>query len=168
MPSAHVVFPTYKEIRYIPTYTNVYVVFMYIIYQQAPFSPEILNAIRSAGFSTPSPIQAQCWPYLAAKHDLVAVAKTGSGKVFFAAALHVCMLVCMSELLSCARIHHTHPHMQRVNTSHTHTHTHKSWHPAPTGMLHPALKVKKFKKKTPDMRVPAACLDAHPQGHSRT
>ena len=100
-PSAHVVFPTievfptFKEIRYIPTYTNVYVVFMYIIYQQAPFSPEILNAIRSAGFSTPSPIQAQCWPYLAAKHDLVAVAKTGSGKVFFlksaAAALYVCM-----------------------------------------------------------------------------
>jgi ATP-dependent RNA helicase DDX5/DBP2 len=69
------VFPTFKEIRYNPTYTN--------IYQQAPFSPEILNAIRSAGFSTPSPIQAQCWPYLAAKHDLVAVAKTGSGKVFF-------------------------------------------------------------------------------------
>jgi len=47
---------------------------------KAPFSPEILRAIRTAGFSEPSPIQAQCWPYLAAKHDLVAVAKTGSGK----------------------------------------------------------------------------------------
>ena len=47
---------------------------------KAPFTPEILRAIRDAGFTTPSPIQAQCWPYLAAKHDLVAVAKTGSGK----------------------------------------------------------------------------------------
>lgn len=47
---------------------------------KAPFTPEILRAIRDAGFTSPSPIQAQCWPYLAAKHDLVAVAKTGSGK----------------------------------------------------------------------------------------
>lgn len=47
---------------------------------KAPFTPEILKAIRAAGFTSPSPIQAQCWPYLAAKHDLVAVAKTGSGK----------------------------------------------------------------------------------------
>ena len=47
---------------------------------KAPFAPEILRAIRTAGFAEPSPIQAQCWPYLAAKYDLVAIAKTGSGK----------------------------------------------------------------------------------------
>ena len=47
---------------------------------KAPFAPEILRAIRNAGFSEPSPIQGQCWPYLTARHDLVAIAKTGSGK----------------------------------------------------------------------------------------
>lgn len=47
---------------------------------RAPFSPEILHMIRSQGFCKPSPIQAQCWPYLMAKYDVVAVASTGSGK----------------------------------------------------------------------------------------
>ena len=47
---------------------------------RAPFSPEILKMIKSQGFLRPSPIQAQCWPYLIAKYDVVAVASTGSGK----------------------------------------------------------------------------------------
>jgi hypothetical protein len=49
-------------------------------FSRAPFSPEILKTIRSQGFLKPSPIQAQCWPYLMAKFDVVAVASTGSGK----------------------------------------------------------------------------------------
>jgi superfamily II RNA helicase len=49
-------------------------------FDRAPFSPDILNTIRSLGFRKPSPIQAQCWPYLMAKYDVVAVASTGSGK----------------------------------------------------------------------------------------
>ncbi|EKX46676.1 hypothetical protein GUITHDRAFT_107458 [Guillardia theta CCMP2712] len=49
-------------------------------FAKAPFAQEILTEVRAAGFQHPSPIQAQCWPYLAAKRDLVAVAKTGSGK----------------------------------------------------------------------------------------
>jgi hypothetical protein len=49
-------------------------------FSRAPFSPEILKTIRVQGFLKPSPIQAQCWPYLMAKFDVVAVASTGSGK----------------------------------------------------------------------------------------
>jgi hypothetical protein len=49
-------------------------------FSRAPFSPEILKTIRAQGFLKPSPIQAQCWPYLMAKFDVVAVASTGSGK----------------------------------------------------------------------------------------
>lgn len=33
-----------------------------------------------AGFSSPTPIQAQTWPVALLKRDIVAIAKTGSGK----------------------------------------------------------------------------------------
>ena len=36
--------------------------------------------IKRAGFSAPTPIQAQSWPIALAGRDLVAIAKTGSGK----------------------------------------------------------------------------------------
>lgn len=36
--------------------------------------------IYSAGFSTPTPIQAQTWPIAIQGRDIVAIAKTGSGK----------------------------------------------------------------------------------------
>jgi ATP-dependent RNA helicase DDX5/DBP2 len=36
--------------------------------------------IRRAGFSAPTPIQAQAWPIALSGRDLVAIAKTGSGK----------------------------------------------------------------------------------------
>lgn len=36
--------------------------------------------IKRAGFSYPTPIQAQAWPVAMAGRDLVAIAKTGSGK----------------------------------------------------------------------------------------
>jgi len=36
--------------------------------------------IKRAGFSAPTPIQAQAWPVAMAGRDLVAIAKTGSGK----------------------------------------------------------------------------------------
>jgi len=36
--------------------------------------------LRAAGFPGPTPIQAQSWPVSVAGHDIVAVAKTGSGK----------------------------------------------------------------------------------------
>jgi len=36
--------------------------------------------IRAAGFSAPTPIQAQTWPIALQSRDIVAIAKTGSGK----------------------------------------------------------------------------------------
>lgn len=36
--------------------------------------------IRMAGFKTPTPIQAQTWPVALQNRDIVAIAKTGSGK----------------------------------------------------------------------------------------
>lgn len=39
-----------------------------------------LFQVYSAGFSAPTPIQAQSWPIAMQSKDIVAVAKTGSGK----------------------------------------------------------------------------------------
>jgi ATP-dependent RNA helicase DDX5/DBP2 len=36
--------------------------------------------IKRAGFAAPTPIQAQAWPVAMSGRDLVAIAKTGSGK----------------------------------------------------------------------------------------
>ncbi|KAF1859941.1 hypothetical protein Lal_00028124 [Lupinus albus] len=41
---------------------------------------EILKEVQSAGFSAPTPIQAQSWPIALQSRDIVAIAKTGSGK----------------------------------------------------------------------------------------
>ena len=39
-----------------------------------------LQQIRKAGYKAPTPIQAQAWPVALQGRDLVAIAKTGSGK----------------------------------------------------------------------------------------
>eukprot|EP00250_Pteridium_aquilinum_P014185 c21831_g1_i2 orf=285-3629(-) len=44
------------------------------------FPPEITKELHSAGFAAPTPIQAQSWPIALQKRDIVAIAKTGSGK----------------------------------------------------------------------------------------
>mmetsp|Transcript_23284 Transcript_23284/g.55003 ORF Transcript_23284/g.55003 Transcript_23284/m.55003 type:complete len:473 (-) Transcript_23284:52-1470(-) len=49
-------------------------------FETAPFSRRIKDALATAGFAAPSPIQAQSWPIAVQGSDLVAVAKTGSGK----------------------------------------------------------------------------------------
>jgi ATP-dependent RNA helicase DDX5/DBP2 len=41
---------------------------------------EILREVHNAGFSAPTPIQAQSWPIALQGLDIVAIAKTGSGK----------------------------------------------------------------------------------------
>ncbi|KAF3444638.1 hypothetical protein FNV43_RR14331 [Rhamnella rubrinervis] len=41
---------------------------------------EILREVHNAGFSSPTPIQAQSWPVALQSRDIVAIAKTGSGK----------------------------------------------------------------------------------------
>eukprot|EP00425_Heterocapsa_triquetra_P023007 CAMPEP_0195107080 /NCGR_PEP_ID=MMETSP0448-20130528/81873_1 /TAXON_ID=66468 /ORGANISM="Heterocapsa triquestra, Strain CCMP 448" /LENGTH=505 /DNA_ID=CAMNT_0040143475 /DNA_START=75 /DNA_END=1592 /DNA_ORIENTATION=- len=49
-------------------------------FEEAPFSKKLRKALMDAGFPAPSPIQAQGWPIAVQGEDLVAVAKTGSGK----------------------------------------------------------------------------------------
>ncbi|RDY08741.1 DEAD-box ATP-dependent RNA helicase 46, partial [Mucuna pruriens] len=44
------------------------------------FPSEILREVQNAGFSAPTPIQAQSWPIALQSRDIVAIAKTGSGK----------------------------------------------------------------------------------------
>eukprot|EP00193_Tetraselmis_chui_P004067 CAMPEP_0177768674 /NCGR_PEP_ID=MMETSP0491_2-20121128/9858_1 /TAXON_ID=63592 /ORGANISM="Tetraselmis chuii, Strain PLY429" /LENGTH=522 /DNA_ID=CAMNT_0019285519 /DNA_START=255 /DNA_END=1820 /DNA_ORIENTATION=+ len=44
------------------------------------FPPDIMDEIRKAGFSHPTPIQAQSWAVAMQGRDVVAIAKTGSGK----------------------------------------------------------------------------------------
>ncbi|MGS2720052.1 DEAD/DEAH box helicase [Paraglaciecola aestuariivivens] len=43
-------------------------------------SPQILSAVTSKGYTTPSPIQAQAIPAVLAGHDVMAAAQTGTGK----------------------------------------------------------------------------------------
>ncbi|KAI0510314.1 hypothetical protein KFK09_010915 [Dendrobium nobile] len=52
----------------------------YITFESTGFPSEILREINQAGFSAPTPIQAQSWPVALQNRDIVAVAKTGSGK----------------------------------------------------------------------------------------
>lgn len=42
--------------------------------------PYILKYIQDKGFSTPTAIQAQCWPALLQGNDIIGIAATGSGK----------------------------------------------------------------------------------------
>ncbi|RLM86851.1 hypothetical protein C2845_PM04G29620 [Panicum miliaceum] len=52
----------------------------FMTFEAAGFPPEILSEIHAAGFSNPTPIQAQTWPVALQNRDIVAIAKTGSGK----------------------------------------------------------------------------------------
>ncbi|XP_021752168.1 DEAD-box ATP-dependent RNA helicase 40-like [Chenopodium quinoa] len=52
----------------------------FMTFDATGFPPEILREIHSAGFSSPTPIQAQTWPIALQNKDIVAIAKTGSGK----------------------------------------------------------------------------------------
>ena len=44
------------------------------------FPPDIMAEIQRAGFSEPTPIQAQSWSVAMSNRDVIAIAKTGSGK----------------------------------------------------------------------------------------
>ncbi|KAJ8620448.1 hypothetical protein MRB53_028977 [Persea americana] len=52
----------------------------FMTFEATGFPPEILREIQMAGFSSPTPIQAQTWPIALQSRDIVAIAKTGSGK----------------------------------------------------------------------------------------
>lgn len=49
-------------------------------FEAAGFPRDILDEIKRAGFQYPTPIQSQAWPVALTGRDLVAIAKTGSGK----------------------------------------------------------------------------------------
>lgn len=49
-------------------------------FEEARFPSDIMQQIKEAGFSEPTPIQAQAWPVVLQGRDLVGIAKTGSGK----------------------------------------------------------------------------------------
>mmetsp|Transcript_115988 Transcript_115988/g.200558 ORF Transcript_115988/g.200558 Transcript_115988/m.200558 type:complete len:717 (+) Transcript_115988:74-2224(+) len=47
---------------------------------ESQFGERLVAAMRSQGYTAPTPIQAQAWPLASRGQDMVAVAKTGSGK----------------------------------------------------------------------------------------
>jgi hypothetical protein len=49
-------------------------------FADAPFDARILGMFQSMGWTEPSPVQAQAWPIALGGRDVIAVAKTGSGK----------------------------------------------------------------------------------------
>ena len=59
----------------------------------APFAQSIVRKLLSFGFTEPSAVQAASWPLAVGGRDLLAIAKTGSGKTlgFLLPALAVCM-----------------------------------------------------------------------------
>ncbi|KAG2714578.1 hypothetical protein I3760_03G033600 [Carya illinoinensis] len=52
----------------------------FMSFEATGFPSEILREVHNAGFSAPTPIQAQSWPIALQSSDIVAIAKTGSGK----------------------------------------------------------------------------------------
>ncbi|WOL02968.1 ATP-dependent RNA helicase-like protein DB10 [Canna indica] len=52
----------------------------YVTFESTGFPSELLREIHHAGFHAPTPIQAQSWPIVLRSRDIVAIAKTGSGK----------------------------------------------------------------------------------------
>ncbi|KAI3500895.1 hypothetical protein L1887_36723 [Cichorium endivia] len=49
-------------------------------FEDTGFPSELLREVLEAGFTAPTPIQAQSWPVALQSRDIVAIAKTGSGK----------------------------------------------------------------------------------------
>jgi len=53
----------------------------YTTFEEATAFPKTLrNALKAQGYANPTPIQAEAWPILLKGKDVVAIAKTGSGK----------------------------------------------------------------------------------------
>ncbi|XP_024381062.1 ATP-dependent RNA helicase-like protein DB10 [Physcomitrium patens] len=52
----------------------------FLSFEAVGLPPDMLREIQAAGFKSPTPIQAQSWPIAMQNRDIVAIAKTGSGK----------------------------------------------------------------------------------------
>ena len=64
-----------------------------LTFASAPFSASLIKVLMSQPFSTPSAVQAAAWPLAAQGRDVLAIAKTGSGKTlgFLLPAIEKCM-----------------------------------------------------------------------------
>eukprot|EP00567_Pseudictyota_dubia_P009616 CAMPEP_0197446324 /NCGR_PEP_ID=MMETSP1175-20131217/11294_1 /TAXON_ID=1003142 /ORGANISM="Triceratium dubium, Strain CCMP147" /LENGTH=560 /DNA_ID=CAMNT_0042977417 /DNA_START=77 /DNA_END=1756 /DNA_ORIENTATION=+ len=62
----------------------------YFSFDDAPFCRNIHKVVEGMGFAAPTSIQSQAWPIAIAGHDMISIAKTGSGKTlgFFLPLLH--------------------------------------------------------------------------------
>jgi hypothetical protein len=63
----------------------------YQTFDATPFNGTLRDAIATAGFVAPSPIQAQSWPCALQGTDLICVAKTGSGSTLFVFCIVSCV-----------------------------------------------------------------------------
>lgn len=52
----------------------------FLQFRDTPFNDRILQSFQRAGYTEPTPIQAQAWPIALQNKDMICVAKTGSGK----------------------------------------------------------------------------------------
>ena len=69
----------------------------------APFPSQLKRLLLKQGYTAPTPTQAQSWPIVLAKRDIISIARTGSGKVLslYCVTLHnslICSL-CMRLLI---------------------------------------------------------------------
>ena len=67
-----------------------------LTFADCPFASTIKRSLECAGFTTPTPTQAQAWPIALAGRDIITVAKTGSGKTigFLLPAYHILLTQC--------------------------------------------------------------------------
>ena len=49
-------------------------------FSELGLSPRILEAVTAAGYTTPTPIQAEAIPHALARRDVLGIAQTGTGK----------------------------------------------------------------------------------------
>ena len=49
-------------------------------FDELGLSDKVLEAVKSAGYTTPTPIQSQAIPHVLARRDVLGIAQTGTGK----------------------------------------------------------------------------------------
>ena len=54
---------------------------MTVSFNDLGLSPQVLAAVTAAGYTTPTPIQAQAIPHVLAHRDVLGIAQTGTGLV---------------------------------------------------------------------------------------
>lgn len=67
------------------------------LFQQMGLRPQVIEALEKNGYNTPTPVQTATIPLILSGHDVIALAKTGSGKTA-ACAIPVCSKVDVSSL----------------------------------------------------------------------